>query len=161
MFKQGDRVECFVFCIPYGINEITYRTRCETSTAKPGYGRHTRVVPSCHESFFDKLEELAFRHYCVCEVETIELNLSGAISLIGELLYEIFIEGAVRHKFKCAYRVGDSFKIIALAMGEVVHGVYFPCGACAVMRGLYDAIHNRITEMHIGVSHIDLGAEHS
>ncbi len=46
-------------------------------------------------------------------------------------------------------------------MCEIIHRVDFPCGAGAMMGSLDDAVHNGITEMHIGRRHVDLCTEHS
>lgn len=57
--------------------------------------------------------------------------------------------------------MGNALEIVALSVGEVVHRVHFPFRACAVVRvRSYDAVHYRVAEVHIAVSHINLGAEH-
>ena len=66
----------------------------------------------------------------------------------------------MRNKFECAYRVGNAFEIIALTMCEVIHGVSVPLRPCAVMWRMYYAIHYRIAEVHVGICHIQFGAEH-
>lgn len=57
--------------------------------------------------------------------------------------------------------MGDSLEIVALAVGEVVHGVDVPFRACAVVGVLDDAIHYGVAEVHVGRRHVDFGAEHS
>ena len=67
----------------------------------------------------------------------------------------------VRHKFKCANRVGHPLEIIALSVCEIIHRVYIPLVAGAVMRVFYDAIHDRIAEVHVGRRHVDARTEHT
>ena len=64
------------------------------------------------------------------------------------------------HKLECADRVGYTLKVVALAMCEVVHGVAMPLGSCAVVRGLYDTIHDGVAEVHVGICHVELCAKH-
>ena len=47
-------------------------------------------------------------------------------------------------------------------MGEIIHGIHLPLSSCAVMGILrYDAIHHRITEMHIIARHIYFRTQHA
>ena len=54
-------------------------------------------------------------------------------------------------------RVRHAFEIIGLSMRKVIHRIDVPCvsGTMMRMRG-DDTIHDRITEMHVGVCHVDL-----
>ena len=66
----------------------------------------------------------------------------------------------MRHELQGADAVGDAFEIVALSVGKVIHRIGIPLRSCAMMRGMDDAIHDRIAEMHIGVGHIEFGTEH-
>ena len=56
----------------------------------------------------------------------------------------------------------DAFDEVALTVGEVVHGVDAPFLACTVVRRVVeDAIHHRISQVHIPGSHIDPGTQHA
>ena len=56
--------------------------------------------------------------------------------------------------------MGNTLKIVRLAMSKVVHWVYVPFCSGAVVRSLDDAIHYRIAEVHVRVGHIYFGAQH-
>ena len=56
--------------------------------------------------------------------------------------------------------MGDAFEEVALSVGEVIHGVGFPRGARAVVRVFDDAVDDGVAEVHVGVGHVDFGAEH-
>ena len=62
-------------------------------------------------------------------------------------------------EFQGADRVGDPLDRVALAVGVVVHRVDAPFVASAVMLGVDDAVHDRVAEQHVGVGHVDLGAQ--
>ena len=56
--------------------------------------------------------------------------------------------------------VRDMLDGIALAVGVVVHGVDAPFVSGAVMMRKLDAVQQRVPEHHVGVSHVNLGAQH-
>ena len=56
--------------------------------------------------------------------------------------------------------VGDTLEIVALSVGEVIHRIAVPLGTGAVMWYLNDAVHDRVTEVHVGVGHVEFGSEH-
>ena len=66
----------------------------------------------------------------------------------------------MRNKLQRADRVGDALEEVALSVSEVVHRVAVPLCSCAVVWYLYDAIDDGITEMHIGIGHVQFGAQH-
>ena len=59
-----------------------------------------------------------------------------------------------------ADRVGNALDRIFLAVGEVVGRVNHPLGARLVVRGLANAIQDRVAHIHIGRGHIDLRPQH-
>src|SRR5207244_8828463 len=58
-----------------------------------------------------------------------------------------------------ADRVGDALDRVRLAVGPVVHGVDAPGVTRAVMRGLADAVHDRIAQVDVARGHVDLRAQ--
>ena len=66
----------------------------------------------------------------------------------------------MRHKLQCTDRVSDTLEVVTLSVGKVIHRIGMPLSACAVVRRVDDTIDNRITEVHVGVSHIQLGTQH-
>ena len=79
-------------------------------------------------------------------------------------LYDWFIQAleifpSHQYEFERADRVGDLLDRVALAVGVVVHRVDAPFVARAVMLGVDDAVHDRVAEQHVGVCHVDLGAQ--
>ena len=53
-------------------------------------------------------------------------------------------------------RVCDALEVVALPVGEVVHRIDVPLRARTVVGNLDDAVDDRVTEVHVGRSHIDL-----
>ena len=73
----------------------------------------------------------------------------------------MFIQRTVYYEFEGTDGMGNAFEVVALAVGEVVHGINFPCSTGTVMRCLDDAVHDRVAEVHVRRSHIYLRAEHA
>ncbi len=149
IFEQRHAIECFIFRITDALNEVTDCSRCESTAAHSGYGRHAGIIPTGYKSLFHKLEQLALAHHSICEVQPVELNLTRAICVVGKLTYKIIIERTMWHKLQCADRMCYTLEIIALTMREIIHWIDLPGCTRAVVRMLDDSIHDRITEMHI------------
>ena len=56
--------------------------------------------------------------------------------------------------------MSNSLEVVALTMGEVVHGIGVPLIARTDMWDIEHTIDQRVTEQHVGVSHVDLCAQH-
>ena len=98
------------------------------------------------------MQQFALAHHGVGEVQAVELNLAWAVfvdSVASKNVGEIVVERTVRHELQCADRVGHALEVVALAMCEVIHWVYFPLGAGAPVWGLDNAVHDGIAEMHV------------
>ena len=108
--------------------------------------------------------ELTLAHYCISEVQAVELNLTrtvivqyviAAIHLLQEV-DELVIEWTVRNKLQGTDRVGNTLEIVALSVCEVVHWISVPLGTCTVVRSLDDAVHDWVAEVHVWISHVKL-----
>ena len=106
--------------------------------------------------------QLAFAHHGVSEIQSVELNLSRTVVLHViirtihrlEKVNKMVVQWAVRNKLERTNGVGNTFEIVTLSMGEVVHGVCVPFGSCPVMRNMYDAIDDWIAEVHVRIGHV-------
>ena len=117
----------------------------------------------------DKGMKLALRHHRIGKVQTVELYLPWAVIIQGilgsavillKVVDELIVERTVRHKLQRANGVGHTLEIVALSVREVIHWIAMPLCASAMMRCLNDAIHHRVTEVHVGVGHVHLGPKH-
>ena len=108
--------------------------------------------------------ELTLTHYCISEVQAVELNLArtvivqyviAAIHLLQEV-DELVVEWTVRNKLQGTDRVGNTLEIVALSVCEVVHWISVPLGTCTVVRSLDDAVHDWVAEVHVWISHVKL-----
>ena len=63
-------------------------------------------------------------------------------------------------KLQRTNRVSHSLEIVGLSMGKVVHGIYVPFRTRAMVRVFDDTIHDGVSEMHVGRSHVDFGPQH-
>ena len=130
-------------------------------------GRHAGIVPAVDHALVGENQEVALRHEGVVEVQFVELKLAGTVVLnvapvAAPLLDprdEEVVELVVGHKLQSADGVGDTFEIVALSVGEVVHGIGVPLVARAPVGHVEHAIHDGVAEVHVGRSHVDLGAQ--
>ena len=65
----------------------------------------------------------------------------------------------MRYELQGTDRVGHPLEVVALSMCEVVHRIDLPLCTSAVMRALDDTVDDRVAEVHIVRSHIDLSTE--
>jgi len=128
------------------------------AAAEAADGGHAGVVPAADVAFLDQLQQLALGHDGVVDIEAGELVLVGGPD--AELLDEPVVERAVDVELQRADAVGDMLDGVGLAVGVVVHGVDAPAVARAVVVGMEDAVHDGVAEHHVGVGHVDFGAEH-
>ena len=77
-----------------------------------------------------------------------------------QIVDELVVERAVRHELERTDRVGYALEEVALSVSEVVHRVSVPLCAGAVVRSVDDAIDDRVAEVHVRVSHVELSTEH-
>ena len=154
--------------VAYLLDETTDALRTIPATTEAANGRHSRIVPSTHQTFLDESQQIALAHERVAEVQLVELRLAGAIVLnvVGLALvllhpsYEEIIEGTVLHELERTEAMRHTLQVVALSVGEVVHRIGIPFVASPNVGNVHDTIEQRIPEEHIRVSHIDLCTKH-
>ena len=77
-----------------------------------------------------------------------------------QLVDEVVIERAVGHELQGADGVGHALEIVALPVGEVIHGIGLPFASRAMMLLVDDAVDDGVAEVHVGVGHVQFGAQH-
>ena len=77
----------------------------------------------------------------------------------AERVQEPIVERPVVGVLQRAEGVRDALDGIGLAVRPVVHGINTPAVAGAVMRGLADAVHDRVAQVQVGRGHVDLRAQ--
>ena len=73
-----------------------------------------------------------------------------------EVFKDPVVKRAVHLEFQRADTVGDALDVIAQAMGEIVHRVNAPLVARVMVRGMADAVEQRVAQPDVGRSHVDL-----
>ncbi len=141
------------------VGKIAQHARGHAASAHAGDGRQARIVPAVDESFVDELLELALAHHGVGEIEAREFVLVRQRPRQIERLQDPVVERAVDFELQRANRVGDAFEVIAQAMREIVERINAPLVAGVMMRGVPDAIEDRIAQPHVRRLHVDLGAQ--
>ena len=133
--------------------------RREAAAADAGERGHARIVPAVDALFLHELQQLALAEQRVGDVEAVELDLLRGED--AELLDIPAVERLVVGELERAHGVGDALDGVRLAVRVVVHGVDAPLVAGAVMRGVEDAVHDRVAHVEVGRGHVDFGAQHA
>ena len=160
MLEELDVVEGLVLGVADAADEVLDGVWGVAASAQAADGGHAGVVPAGHQALLDELEQLALAHDRVGEVEAVELDLARTVALVGQEADKVVVEGTVRHELQRADAVGDALEVVALAVGEVVHGIYVPGGAGAPVGRVDDAVHDGVAEVHVVAGHVDLGTQH-
>src|SRR5690606_35382836 len=72
-----------------------------------------------------------------------------------QLVNKPVVKRAVYFKFQSTDGVGNSFLVVALTMGKIVHGIHAPFVAGTVVMRFQNAIDYGVAHMHVGRCHID------
>ena len=135
-----------------------------TTTAETADCRHTRIIPAVYQAFFHQCQQVTLTHQCIAKIQFIEFRLTGTMVVqvfpFFQPVDKEIVKRAVHNELERTQGMGNSFEEVTLSVGEVVHRIGFPCGACAVVRVFYHTIDDRIAEVHIGISHVNLCTEH-
>ena len=119
-------------------------------------------------AFFNELAQQTLTHHRVGEVQTGKFALlrtdrlaatHDQTALFFQTVNDPIIERTVDFEFQSAHRVRHAFERIFNRMGEVIHRITVP-GVARVVVGLIDnAVDDRVAEVDVGRSHVNLGAE--
>ena len=163
-FEHGVVVERVELRVANHVHKLAHGLGRVAAAAQAADRRHAGVVPAVYQAFLDQSEQFALAHHRVGKVQAVELVLARAVVFevvaFFKLVDKVIVERAVGHKLEGADRVGHAFEVVALSMCEVVHGIGFPLRARAVVFLIDDAVDDGVAEVHVGVRHVDLGAEH-
>ncbi len=163
-FQQSKIVEGIVGGITDFVNKLADGFRRIAATAEGADGRHTRIIPTVYNTFFYQYEQVALAHERIVEVQFVEFVLTGAmvvqVLVVLHPVYQQIVQRTVRYEFERAERVRHAFEIVALAMGEIVHGIGLPFVAGAVVRMVYHTVDNGVAEVHVRTGHVNFGTQH-
>ena len=167
-FKKGHIVEGIQFGVTDFIDEVHDTLRTVASATEPTDSRHAGIIPAVDELLIDQCQQITLRHQGVVQVQFVELCLTGTVVLdivciAFPFLHpsnEQIIQGTVLHKLQGTPGVGDTFQIIALSVGKVVHGIGIPLVASTDMGDVQHTIDQRVAEQHVGMRHVDLCPQH-
>ena len=171
MLQQALVDHTFYLRITDLVHERADRLRGITATTQTAHGRHAWIVPTCYQTFFHQLQHLTLRHHRIRDIEAVELTLLRTVVravrrqtaevLTRDLIQEIVVQRTVHLELERTDTMRHAFEIIALAVRKIVHRVHVPFAPRTMMRvRSNDTIHDRITEMHVRIRHIDLRTQH-
>ena len=129
--------------------------RISTST-KPADGRHSRIIPATDVLLSDQLQQFAFTHHSVGQIQSRELDLARMIN--AKLVAEPIVQRPVIFKLERTDRMRNGLDRIALTVSPIVHRIDAPLIAGSMMVRMEDAVHHRIAQVDIRSRHVDLGA---
>ena len=140
------------------VDELADPLGREAAPPKARDGRHPRVVPAPDMALADQSQQDALGQHGVGEVEAGELVLVGA-RRHRQALDEPVVERPVGLELEGAQRVRHALDRIGLAVREVVRRIDAPGVARARVRGMRDAIEDRVAQVDVRGAHVDPGAQ--
>ena len=141
------------------LGKCTHRCRGVTLTTQSADCRHTGIVPTHYDTALNEFQQLTLTHHRVGQVQTSKLILVAGENL--QLFDKPIVQRAVNVELQSTDRVSDLLDRVALTVCIVIHRVDAPLVTRTVVISVNNTIHNRVTEQHIGVSHIDLSTQHA
>ena len=159
MFQQRNIDRAVEFIDADDLAEIADRLRRISSPPQPAKRRHARIIPAVDKFLLHQLQQFAFAHHGIGQIQPGKFDLLGMID--AQLVKEPVVQRPMILKFQRADRMRDAFDRILKAVRPVVHRVNAPRVAGAVMLGMQNAIHHRVAHIQIRMRHIDLCLERS
>ena len=141
------------------LTEFPYGLRRKPAPPQTGQGGHARVVPAAHVAVLHQFDQPALAQHRVLEVQAGELVLARAGRRI-QVVDKPVVQRPVILELQAAQRVGDMFQRIRQALGEIVHGIYAPVIAGAVVAGPANPVNDRVAQVQVGRPHIDFSPQH-
>ncbi|MCY1531299.1 hypothetical protein D9M68_665200 [compost metagenome] len=115
-------------------------------------------------AFAHQLQQLALAGDDVAQVQAGEFVLVrqrlGQLAQFGQARQDPVVEWALVFEFQRADAVRDAFEGVFDRVRPAVHRVDAPLVARAVVGGMAHAVHDRIAQVDVGRSHVDLRAQH-
>ncbi len=78
-----------------------------------------------------------------------------------QLIEKPVIQRTVILKFQRTERIGYLLNRIFQAVSPVVHWIHAPLISLAVMVGMQNAVHNRVTHINVGMGHFNFSAQYA
>src|SRR5690606_21242092 len=119
-----------------------------SSSANTTDGWHARVVPSIYNFFIYQLQQFSFAHYCVADVSSCKFKLTTWKN--SQFLNKPVVQRFMYFKFECTNAVRNIFDRVTLSVSKIVHRINTPLVACTMMMCMFDAIHQRVAQVHVG-----------
>ena len=135
------------------------RFRRESPAAERRDGHQARVVPAVYHSFFHQLFDVSLTRHHIGQIQLGKLDLPRRMGIF-QLPHHPVVQRTVVFKFQRTDGMRDALDGVLDGMGEVVHGINTPFIAGIVMCHMRHTVDDRITHIHIGRGHVDLGAQH-
>ena len=110
-------------------------------------------------TFIDQLRELALTQNSEHKVQAGKLDLARTMRN-RQVLEKPIIKRAMIFELKRAKRVSGSFQRVRQRVGEIVHRINAPPVPSALVGDFSDTVQSWVTQIEIGRSHINFGAQH-
>jgi len=104
--------------------------------------------------FFHQLQQLTFTHHRIRKIQPSEFDLLWMVD--PQRFAKPIVQRAVVLEFQSANGISNAFDRIALPVRKIVRRIDTPLVGSAMVRGTFDAIHNRVAQIYVRRSHVDL-----
>ena len=123
------------------------------SATQSGNCGHAWIIPSRNVPLVDQQQKPSLAHQCIRQIQTIEFNLLRMMN--ADVFTEPVVQWPAVFKFQRADAVGDTFYRIRLSVRVIVGRIDTPRIARAMMSDIANAVHDRITEQHHLMPHVN------
>ncbi len=144
---------------PTSAAKVANRFRCVATTAIATNRRHARIVPTTDVTFLDHPQHMTLAHQQRAELQLGEFDLAWMMN--AQLLAVPIVQRSMIFKLQRANRKRDPFDRIALPVRPVIGRIDAPFVAGTMMGRPQNPIHDRVTKIHVGRRHVDLGTQRS
>ena len=158
MFEQANINQRIGFCNTRSLDEVQNCRRRITAAAQTAQSGHTRVVPALYMVFKHQLTQIALGHNRIGHIQAGKFALLGVVRQRA-VVHNPLIQRAMVFKLNRAHRMCNAFQCILNGVCEVIQRINAPLVPLSVVMGAHNAVNGRVAHVHVGRSHVNLGAQ--
>ena len=137
------------------LTEIPNRSRSKATAAQTAQSWHTWVVPAGNVAALHQFAQFALAHNGVVDAKPCKLNLARLCRQF-DVVNDPVVKRAVRFKFQCTEGVRNALHCILNGVSKIVHRVNAPLLSCSVVLHVVDPVNDRIAQIKIAGSQVNL-----
>ena len=158
VLKQTDIYERICLCDTSAAHKLQNGGRGVAAAAQTAQGGHTRIVPPLNVVLKYQLTQVTLGHDRVGHVQASKLALLGMVRQRA-VIDNPLVQRTMVLELDRAHGVRDAFQCVLNRVRKVIERIDAPLVTLTVMVCADDAVDRRVTHVHVGRRHIDLGTQ--